>query len=430
MDTFEFDDFNNLNAEDLFDKFQHIIDLKNDNQLGENINLDLDDDDCQSCFKNNGIKNTIIYDASEGCTICKECGFIKKELIDQRPDWRQGEDDTKGARCNAITNPHLPESSIGTQIGGPRSILQRTQGWISMKYRERTRYKVLKDITSKCKKGGIKEKVISDAESIFKIISETKHISGPNKGDFVIVRGINRKSLIAACVYFACLKNNHTRSPHEIADLFEIEYTDLNKGCKTFSELMELRKQNDSYLNNIQFENNYSKAEDFIERYCIQLHIKKTHADIAITIAKNVEKLKLGSDHTPLSIATAAILLTISLNGLSISKKCIANKFGISTVTLDRSYNQIKEFSEVLLDDETVNALVKHREQHRSSMIINTKLDLFKVEETNSIQEGYERILIDNETSKDLLKATDNKFIEIVNKYAGNKYTDNKYAGL
>lgn len=419
MDAFELDDFNDLNTEDLFDKFQNMIDQENDDQSEEEIIEGLGDDDCPDCFKDNGTQNTIIYDASEGCTICRECGFIKKELIDQGPDWRQGEDDNKGSRCNAITNPHLPESSIGTQIGGPRSILQRTQGWISMKYRERTRYKVLKDIASKCKKGGIKEKVISDAETIFKIISETKHVSGPNKGDFVIVRGINRKSLIAACVYFACLKNNHTRSPHEIADLFEIEYTDLNKGCKTFSELMELRKQNDSYLSNIQFENNYSKAEDFIERYCVQLHIKKTHAEIATKIARNVEKLKLGSDHTPLSVATASILLTISLNGLSISKKCIANKFGISTVTLDRSYNQIKEFSAVLLDDETVDALVKHREKQRDGMKINTKLDKFETIKTNPIQEGYERMLIDNETSKDTIKATNNKFKEIKNKYAG-----------
>jgi transcription initiation factor TFIIB len=361
MNGLDLADLTGLDDNDIMDKLQEILDIENEHGI---VAEDIHDDDCPECIID-GHKNTIIFHSTDGLAVCKNCGYIKKEMIEQCAEWRSGEDDgDKSSRCNALVNPLFPKASIGTQIGGS-SIMQKTHTWSSMKYRERSLYRVVKEISTKCEKGGIVHKIERDAQQIYKIVSDTKHLDGKNKGKNVIVRGINRKSLIAACIYFACLKNKQARSVSEIADLFGIEYTELNKGCKTFSELLEMRKKNDNEFTNIHYEESYSKAEDFIERFCVQMHIKKNCIDIARKIAINAEKLQLAANHTPLSVATASIMLMIDIKGLSISKKNIASKFKISTVTLDRSYIELKEYQHVLVDDLLVDAIVEHKEKKR-----------------------------------------------------------------
>jgi len=59
-----------------------------------------------------------------------------------------------------------------------------------------------------------------------------------NEGKLVIVRGINRKGLIAACVFSHVKKEKKPKSPKEIAKIFELEITDVTNGCRTFMEMM------------------------------------------------------------------------------------------------------------------------------------------------------------------------------------------------
>ena len=417
MSNFDLDILEGLNENDFINRLQEMIDIENEPvEEVEEIDSDVEEDDCPVCYKNNEKKNTIIIHTIDGNAICKICGYIKKELIEQCAEWRSGEDNTKSSRCNAITNPLFPKASIGTQIAG-RSMLQKIHTWSSMKYRERSLYKVIKNISAKCKKAEIIGKVEKDAQQIYKIISETKHNNGKNKGKYVIVRGTNRKGLIASCVYFACLKNGRTRSINEIAELFDLEYTELNKGCKTFSEMINKRKKNDNEFKNVNYESNYSRAEDFIERYCIKLHIKRTFTEVARKIAKNVEKLKLASNHTPLSIATASILLMIDIHGLSTPKKSIANKFGISTVTLDRSYNEIKKYHAVLLDDQLVDTIVKYNNVKRDTLITDTKLKTFKEEKNSEWREKYESMINKTEKNNEIYKNNNNEFKKLKHIY-------------
>ena len=63
------------------------------------------------------------------------------------------------------------------------------------------------------------------------------------------MRCINRKSMIAACVFYACKLQKEPRSPKEIADIYSIEIKHVNRGYRKFME--------------------YINTEDFITEFSI-----------------------------------------------------------------------------------------------------------------------------------------------------------------
>jgi len=299
---------------------------------------------CKKCKTS----DKIAEDAAQGIMVCIGCGTILSELFDENPEWRQygGDDGKEGfARCGNPTNFFLPQSSLGTSIAcSNRSKIKILHGWSAMPYKERSLNIVLKEIQNKCRIAGIMKCIEDDAKILYKNTSESKHLMGKNKGKNVIIRGSNRKSLIAACVFFACKRKGKTRSPKEIAKLFDLKYKSVTKGCKTFQKLIKLK--------HLQYDTKISNPEHFITRYCRELHITNEYIDQATKIAKNIQKLKLASMHTPFSVATGSILLVVDLNMLNIERKVIATRFGVSEVTVIKTYRKIEHYKNILTNDE------------------------------------------------------------------------------
>ena len=109
--------------------------------------------------------------------------------------------------------------------------IRRYQQWQGMPYKERSLYKVFTEITDICKKNNIPNIIITEAKSLYTIVSETK-----------ISRGANRKGIIAACVYFACKECSVPRSSKEISEMFSLDTTVMTKGCKKFQEIIFFTK--------------------------------------------------------------------------------------------------------------------------------------------------------------------------------------------
>jgi transcription initiation factor TFIIIB Brf1 subunit/transcription initiation factor TFIIB len=308
------------------------------------------------CFNPNcDKKDSIIEDYAQGNRVCQNCGQVIGSIIDSNPEWRQYDDD-KGdnSRCSQAINKLLPQSSLGTTIGGGswKSRLKTLHGWSAMPYKERSLNIVFKEIHARCQKVNIVKCIEDDAKIMYKTISESKHLKGKNKGKYIIIRGANRRSLIAACVFFACKKKGMTRSPKEISDLFELKYTEITKGCKNFMKMLKLKKMG---LNM-----GTTQPEHFIIRFCNELKIKKEYVDEAIKISKNIKKLNIASDHTPFSVATGSILLMATCNGLnSITKRRLANKFAVSEVTITKAFNKLKKYVDVLRDDKKTDDVLK-----------------------------------------------------------------------
>ena len=289
--------------------------------------------------------------------------------MDSGAEWTQYNDDNKKDtnRCSHLISQLLPQSSTATTIRGSCSSRIKTlHGWSAIPYKERSLNEVFKIIQKKCTEGKIIKCIEDDAKIMYKNISNCKHVTGKNIGKSIIIRGKNRMSFIAACILFACRKKDKTRSPKEVAELFNLKYTEITKGCKIFQKLAKLK--------NIELKLNSSKPEHFILRFCDELKIKKEYIDQSIQIANNVQKLQIASVHTPISLATGSIYLMIHLNNLAIQKKTIADKFNVSQVTIAKAFKKLEQFTNLLTNNELCDRLSIEIDKYQDNIELNDEL--------------------------------------------------------
>ena len=299
--------------------FDKLYDSLNDLEVNEKII-----DKC--CTKE---QNYMIHD---GITTCKLCNNTISNIT-SNPEWRYyGAGDSKSSdptRCGMPTNVLLPESSVGSTINFKNNSktmnqIRRYNGFHSMPYKERSKYKVFNIIIEKCEKNNINQKIINEAKSLYNVITEIK-----------ISRGANRDGIIAACVYFACKDCQVPRSSKEIANVFDIDITVMTKGCKKFQEIMFLNKNN-----NHRIENKSIKPNDFIERFCNKLNIDNKEISRILDICNNENII---SQNTPPSITAGCIYYYIKKNKLDICKKDLSEICMISEVTINKCYKKILE---------------------------------------------------------------------------------------
>ena len=181
--------------------------------------------------------------------------------------------------------------------------------------------------------------------------SKTKRITSDNKEKFVITRGVNRISISAACVFFACIRKNMSRTAKEIAELYKISEPEMNKGCKVLLKMLKTKRE--------VVKIGSSKPDHFVKRYCDKMGIKSSDTNDAIKIAKNIEKLNIGFGHTPYSLAAASILIMSELKkNTKINKRRLSRDFVISCVTLSKTYKELIKYKHVLINDNIVDDIV------------------------------------------------------------------------
>ena len=327
---------------------------------------DDDDDDTNNTTKNKickgcGTRGALIEDQHASVLVCLECGMVNEELLDHGPEWRQyNNDDNRGdgvSRCGCPSNFFFPKSSQGTiMAGSSNSRLKRKQKWNSMVYKERSLNQVFEYISQICSKNKIPKIIIDDAKIFYKNLSDCKHKTGINKGKQIIIRGENRLSIIAACVFKACEKNKNPRNVKEIAGFFNLDDKKVTKGNKQFDRIM--KNADDKSLLFDQYKDT-DTAEDYIRRHCPRLKINKSDTNIAVKIAQNCCKMKLASDHNPQSVAAGSILVMVEYCNLNIDKKDIATLFGTSDGTIGKIYNKIIPYTDALVDDAATEHLIK-----------------------------------------------------------------------
>jgi transcription initiation factor TFIIIB Brf1 subunit/transcription initiation factor TFIIB len=305
----------------------------------------------------------IIEDLMYGNMLCQQCGQVLGGIIDTSPEWKHYDDaDKSNIRCGGSIDVNLPQSSLGTTFSCVKySPQKKIQGWISMPYDERTLYKEFVKIKSICEDTNIANNVIDDAKNIYRIANGSTY-KDEKKVKPKITRGKNRISINAACLFYACCRNEVVRTPKEIATLYGINDTDMNKGCK---KLLELLHDKNNFMTM-----GTSKPSHFIKRFCDTLKIKKIFANEALKIALNTEKLCLASKHTPYSTAASCILLMIELfKPTSITKQQILDEFKISDITINKTYKELEQYKNILISDEKTNLFIQNKKLMETTKI-------------------------------------------------------------
>lgn len=260
--------------------------------------------------------------------VCEQCGTIQQYMINKADKITD-----INVMYDASKNVLLPQSSLGTSINkGCYNRISRLQKWDQMPYKERSLYNIFLNIESNCRKFKISKAIIDNAKIFYKFISTQKN----KKDKIVILRKVNKISLIAATVFFGAKLQKIPQKPDEIAKIFNINKTDLSKGCKKFIELM----RDHPIYKNIKTTN----STDLIHNTFVKLNLKQEYYDIIIKILTYIEKLNLLSTHNPYSIAGTAVLTVNLYYKLHLTKRRIAELFDISDVTLAKTYNKIRKY--------------------------------------------------------------------------------------
>ena len=303
---------------------------------------------CVSCKSDN-----LVIDNIHGYYICQECGVINNIFLDKNPSFNKDSEETSSS-YGCPTNFFFPKSALGTKIkcrGYNRiSALQR-QG--QMPYKEKSLMEELYKIQSKCKQYNITQTIIDSAKILYKKINDSKHTKGKRKGKSRIMRCINRKSMIAACVFYACKLQKEPRSPKEIADIYSLEIKHVNRGYRKFMDYINI----DELF--IQFSS--SQSTDFISRFAHKLNMDKQYIKESMEISNNIHKLDLASTHEPPSVAAGCILLVINMFNLQITKKQFSDVFGISDVTISKTYRRIYPYHKIITNNEITNLVLERK---------------------------------------------------------------------
>ena len=317
-------------------------------------------EECSLCNSKN-----LYSDRTEGKIVCLECGLTLGDILDLNPDWNSiNSTSDNNSRCGCPTNYFFPQSSLGTKVSYGNNRLSTLEKWSQMPYKERSRYDVLKNLEERCKKNNISQPVIDNAKNFFYQLSNKKTIDKKTgKEKPIIIRGLNRESIISSCLYYGSNLQKKPITTKEVAEIFDISVKNVTKGNRKFRELMI----GDRIIKNIRL----SEAVDYINRkdYIEKLKLSEKEILVSKNIANNLKRLNLATDHQPASIAAGSIMLMAQIFKINLSKKVISSTFKISEVTIMKTYNKIRNYAKVLVSNQHTDELIKRGEDKKLELI-------------------------------------------------------------
>jgi len=349
------------------DKYLDLSDEQIDNLL---MGFELDtknDDNCNKSYCKHCKSSNLVIDNIKGHIVCTDCAVVNKEFLDENPDIiNNDQDNTIISRYGNPSNFFFPKASLGTKIvskGYNRLSLLQKKG--QMPYKEKSLMDVLDIIQSKCKKYNITQTIIDSAKILYKKVSEAVHNKGKRKGKNIIMRCINRRAMIAACLFHACKLQKETRSPKEIADIYDLEIKHVNRGCRKFCDIID--------SNTLFYQIKNSQSSVFIERFSKKLNIDKEYIIIIKNVAINIHKLDLASTHEPPSIAAGCILLVAQYYNIPLSKKQISDIFSISDVTISKTFRKIWPYHKIVLNNRITDLILEKKNNMKYKTIENSE---------------------------------------------------------
>lgn len=346
-----YDDYIIIMFEDAFSKYYDIT----KNELKKIVSdIEVYDKEKKNIFECSYCQSLeLIIDSIKNIVVCNNCGLINKELLDESFDFNSENVDNNNSRYGTQTSFFYPQASLSTKIKSKRNRLIKlsyVQKQGQTPYKERSLMDVFDKMQTHCKLNGISQTIIDTAKIFYKNISEATHTKGKRIGKTIIMRCVNRKSIIAACLFHACKCEKEPRSPKEIAIVYDLDVKHVNRGCRKFCDII------DTFILFNQIKNSYST--EFIQRYSKQLFIPDEYISKIKQITNNIYKLNIVSTHEPPSIAAGCIMLIINNYELKIAKKKISEIFGISDVTICKTFRKISPYFKILENDKLTDIVL------------------------------------------------------------------------
>ena len=161
------------------------------------------------------------FGSNDGLLYCTNCGYMNNNNLDMDSEL------TDAYSSGSIINKNIEKASLGTNIVGS-SYLSKINKWgLWMNIIKKDILEIIETLKKHCK-DKIPTIIIDNAINVMKDINKAKHESEIIKV-YIIIRGLNKKSLIAASICYASKKTNYPLTTIEIANLFDINQKDLTR---------------------------------------------------------------------------------------------------------------------------------------------------------------------------------------------------------
>lgn len=149
-----------------------------------------------------------------------------------------------------------------------------------------------------------------------------------------VFRGNGKKGVLGACLFYACVMNNVTKTPRVIASVMEIEERFLSQGDRKVQELNE--------KNIISIPTILRPLNDYLDQYFSALDIPVNYKPFIVDIIDRAEKknihIKNDSRTTTKAIGSIFLLINRVKSLKHINKDNIIKECGISKSTFNRYY--------------------------------------------------------------------------------------------
>jgi transcription initiation factor TFIIIB Brf1 subunit/transcription initiation factor TFIIB len=170
------------------------------------------------------------------------------------------------------------------------------------------------------------------------IINQTADLFDQIKTKGYVYRGNGKLGVIGACLFYACMMHNLTRTPREIALIMGIDERFLSQGDRVLQELNE--------LGIINIPTNYKPLHDYLNQFFSVLNIPMQYKQFVIDIIIRAEKKHLhikNESRTTTKCVGVIYLLTRRIKSLKhIKKETISAECNnISKSTFIKYYNLI-----------------------------------------------------------------------------------------
>jgi transcription initiation factor TFIIIB Brf1 subunit/transcription initiation factor TFIIB len=259
---------------------------------------------CESC----GAKEDMIL--QEDIIVCTRCGEILARPIDSSAEYRYfGIEDRNGgdpSRIGAPSDPHLPESSLGTIIlpqGNAKHMgkVRRYHQWNMLPYKERALLSAFDRLALAANNHGLGGAIIEDSKELYVKLN-----------GLCDRRGLSRDSLLASCVYTALKRAGSPRKPQEVGEMFSLSHASFTKAFKFFQEVLAQAMQKGLLTENWAPSNLKStRAADYVALPLSKLPISRADYQKLLveaqTLADRAESEGMSPENTPPSLAAGVV---------------------------------------------------------------------------------------------------------------------------
>jgi len=265
---------------------------------------------------------------------CRNCGtVIDENRIDTSKEWRafNEEEREEKARVGSPITYTKADKGMGTKIGHSAEMNKVSGQKRTQYYRMRKWDKRLGNSKSRGLQRALSElkRISSDLNLPESVYEEAARLTEKAQEQGIIQgRGID--ATVGALVYLVARKQEVPRTLEEVAEEVPIKKRKLGKAYRHTARELDMKIKP-------------GRPEDFIPRYASELGLPGEVQAKARRIIEDARETDALAGRSPTGIVAASLYIATRLEGEKLTQREIADKVGVTSVTVRKNYKDLVE---------------------------------------------------------------------------------------